>query len=54
VGAAVAHEENITQRDERDLGWERKKEEERKAVDKFSTSTKLQLSSEVFVSYWKL
>lgn len=52
MGAAVAHEENIRQRDERDLEWKRKKE--RKAVDKFSPSTKLQLSSEVCVSYWKL
>jgi len=45
----------ISHRETREI-WDgkEKKKEERKAVDKFSTSTKLQLSSEVFVSYWKL
>lgn len=50
MGAAVAHEENIRQRDERDLERERKKEKKEK---QWTNSVPVQ-NSEVFVSYWKL
>lgn len=46
MGAAVAHEENIRQRDERDLERERKKEKEEK---QWTNSVPVQNSSEIFV-----